>query len=174
VSRGPIRDALLTLTKEGFLVARPNVGVRVAAEPSSFKRSVIVRLRREIESAALSAWFEKRDPELIKRLEENLEHYKAASDANDVGKAVELDLDFHRTLVETADGGSLVDLWTPVVYRMYLRYARNRDMKAIHAEHSGVVRSMRSGTEWEAVELLRQHIAYRRRDEPAAPAPATP
>ena len=54
ISRGPIRDALLHLTKEGLLLAKPNVGVRVAAEPSAFKRHVIVHLRREIEASAVT------------------------------------------------------------------------------------------------------------------------
>ena len=44
ISRGPIRDALLNLSKEGLLLARPNVGVRVANEPSeAFAPSAVVQ-----------------------------------------------------------------------------------------------------------------------------------
>jgi len=146
ISRGPIRDALLHLTKEGLLIAKPNVGVRVAVEPSAFKRNVIVHLRREIEASAVTAWFENRDPALLKRLDDNLAQYK------------ELDMEFHRLLVETADKGGLVDLWQPIMMRMFLRYSRHRDLMESHNEHASIVRSMHGGREWEALEALKLHI----------------
>ncbi len=158
ISRGPIRDALLNLTKEGLLLARPNIGVRVANEPSAFKRNVIVHLRREIESAAVTAWFSTKAPALLKSLDENLARYRAACAGSNLGTVVELDMAFHRLLVESADGGSLVDLWTPVILRMYLRYSRHRDLMESHAEHAGIVRAMRAGREWEALEKLKLHI----------------
>lgn len=158
ISRGPIRDALLTLTKEGLLTARPNVGVKVAAEPSPFKRNVIVHLRREIEASALTAWFEKKAPALLLALEENLAQYKAACRVGELGKVVELDMAFHRLLVETADGGSLVDLWLPIILRMYLRYSRHRALIESYREHAAIVKAMHDRREWEAMELLRQHI----------------
>lgn len=158
ISRGPIRDALLHLTKEGLLIAKPNVGVRVANEPSGFKRNVIVHLRREIEASAVTAWFETRDPALLKRLDDNLSHYKDACGGSDLGQVVELDMAFHRLLVETADHGSLVDLWLPIMLRMFLRYSRHRDLMESYHEHAGIVRAMHGGREWEALEALKLHI----------------
>ncbi len=158
ISRGPIRDALLTLTKEGLLTARPNVGVKVAAEPSAFKRNVLVHLRREIEASALTAWFEKKDRSLLSALDENLTQYKAACRAGELGRVVEVDMAFHRLLVETADQGSLVDLWLPIILRMYLRYSRHRTLMESYREHAAIVKAMHDGREWEAAELLRQHI----------------
>ncbi len=158
ISRGPIRDALLTLTKEGLLLARPNVGVRVAAEPSPFKRNVIVRLRRDIEGSALMGWFEKKDPAVLTALEKNLAQYKAACAGTDLGHVVELDMAFHRLIVEAADGGSLVDLWLPVILRLYLRYSRHRTLMESYQEHAAIVKAMQAGHEWQALELLKQHI----------------
>lgn len=158
ISRGPIRDALLTLTKEGLLVARPNVGVKVAAEPSAFKRNVLVHLRREIEASALAAWFERKDSALLGALDENLVAYKAACRVGELGRVVELDMSFHRLLVETADDGSLVDLWLPIILRMYLRYSRHRTLIESYREHAAIVKAMHDRREWEALELLRQHI----------------
>ncbi len=158
ISRGPIRDALLHLTKEGLLLAKPNVGVRVAAEPSAFKRHVIVHLRREIEASAVTAWFATRDPVLLKRLDENLSQYKDACGGSDLGQVVELDMAFHRLVVETADQGSLVDLWQPIMLRMFLRYSRHRDLMESYNEHAGIVRAMHAGREWEALEALKLHI----------------
>lgn len=158
ISRGPIRDALLTLTKEGLLVARPNVGVRVAAEPSPFKRNVIVRLRREVEGAALMGWFEGKDPALLEAIEKNLAQYKEACGGTDLGQVVELDMAFHRLIVEAADEGSLVDLWLPIVLRLYLRYSRHRTLMESYHEHAAIVQAMHAGHEWQALELLKLHI----------------
>lgn len=158
ISRGPIRDALLNLTKEGLLIARPNVGVRVATEPSAFKRNVIVHLRREIEGSAVTAWFEKRDPALLNKLDDNLVLFKEACSGSDLEEVVEHDMNFHRLLVETADDGGLVDLWLPIILRMYLRYSRHRDLMESYNEHAAIAKAMHEGHEWEAMELLKQHI----------------
>lgn len=158
ISRGPIRDALVHLTKEGLLLARPNAGVRVANEPSAFKRNVIVHLRREIESAAVTAWFADRSRTVLAALDDNLGRYKEACAGSNLTHVVELDMAFHQTLVEAADGGSLVDLWRPVISRMFLRYSRHRDLMESHAEHASIVRAMHAGREWEALEALKLHI----------------
>ena len=158
ISRGPIRDALVHLTKEGLLLARPNAGVRVANEPSAFKRNVIVHLRREIESAAVTAWFADRDRAVLGRLDENVGLYKEACAGSSLTNVVELDMEFHRILVAAADEGSLVDLWLPVISRMFLRYSRHRDLMESHAEHASIVRAMHAGREWEALEALKLHI----------------
>jgi DNA-binding GntR family transcriptional regulator len=158
VSRGPIRDALLTLTKEGLLQARANVGVRVAEAPSVFKRGVIVRLRREIEGSALSAWFAGRNLELLDRMDANLGDYRQACGGTDFGRVVELDMAFHQMLVESAEGGCLVDLWQPVVLRMFLRYSRHDNLLDSYHEHAAIVAAMHAGEEWKALERLQEHI----------------
>lgn len=158
ISRGPIRDALLTLTKEGLLHARPNIGVRVAEEPSAFKRDVIVRVRREIEASALAAWFEGKNADLLAHLDANLADYKVACGGDDFGRVVELDMAFHRLLVESADHGSLVALWLPVILQMFLRYSRHRKLTESYREHAAIVAAMRGGRKAGAIRLLRNHI----------------
>jgi DNA-binding GntR family transcriptional regulator len=158
ISRGPIRDALLTLTKEGLLTARPNAGVKVAVAPTGFKREVIVRLRRELEASALAAWFDAGDGVLLDALDANLTRYKAACRAGELDAVVELDMAFHRLLVESADDGSLVDVWLPIILRMYLRYSRHRSLLESHREHAGIVEAMHSGRKADAVARLRAHI----------------
>ncbi|MEM1144808.1 MAG: GntR family transcriptional regulator, partial [Pseudomonadota bacterium] len=52
VSRGPIRDVILRLTKEGLLVTRNNVGASVAEMLSAELQQLMIDLRRRIESHA--------------------------------------------------------------------------------------------------------------------------
>jgi DNA-binding GntR family transcriptional regulator len=71
---------------------------------------------------------------------------------------VELDMAFHRLIVEAADQGSLVDLWLPIMLRMFLRYSRHRDLMESYREHAVILRAMHAGREWEALEALKSHI----------------
>ena len=50
VSRAPIRDALLQLTAEGLLVAKPNCGVRVGPRIHQELQPLVVDLRRSSSS----------------------------------------------------------------------------------------------------------------------------
>src|SRR5210317_954209 len=49
VSRGPIRDAFLQLSQEGFLAYQANRGVTVRQPPAAENRDLIVSLRQQIE-----------------------------------------------------------------------------------------------------------------------------
>ena len=53
VSRGPVRDALKSLAKEGFLNAVPNIGVSVAAPPSPEVLGRILQMRVSLETFSL-------------------------------------------------------------------------------------------------------------------------
>jgi DNA-binding GntR family transcriptional regulator len=158
ISRGPVRDAFLTLSKEGLLLAKPNVGVKVAAGPSVLKRSVIVQMRRDIEATAVAAWFENRDPKLLKLLSANLVGYEIACRAGDLDPVVELDMEFHQLIVASADEGSLLDLWRPVILQMFLRYTRHHTLLDSYAEHMTIFEAMKSGNGAAAIEALRRHI----------------
>lgn len=158
ISRGPIRDAFLVLSKEGLLTAKPNVGVRVALDPSPFKRALIVDLRRQIEEAALEEWFKHGERALLKPLEQNLSRYKSACSKGEMDKIVELDMEFHRTLVESADEGSLVELWQPIMLRMFLRYSRHHFLIESYSEHLAIYEALKSESRDEAIAHLRSHI----------------
>ena len=158
ISRGPIRDAFLSLTKEGLLTEKANVGARVATRPSAFKRNVIVRMRREIECASLDAWFTEGNPDLLSELEENLAVFRQACVQGELQPVVETDMAFHRLLVASADGGSLVDLWEPVILQMFLRYSRHRSLLESHTEHAAIVSAMHSGDRSLAIRNLKAHI----------------
>lgn len=158
ISRGPIRDAFITLSKEGLLVSKPNVGVRVAQSPSSLKRQLIVRLRRQIETTALEAWFENESAALPRQLATNLKAYKVACRKGDLEPVVDLDMEFHRLIVSSVDDGSLFDLWHPITLQMFLRYSRHRSLLESHAEHFGILQAMKEGDRQAAAERLERHI----------------
>jgi DNA-binding GntR family transcriptional regulator len=158
VSRGPIRDTFLQLTKEGLLEAQPNVGVRVARAPSAFKRRTLVQLRRTIESAALEYGFDAGIEPLVDTLRQNLDAYQEACRSEAMDDVVMLDMAFHRSIVAAADGGSMLPTWLPVISQMLLRYSRHRSLTESYDEHAAVVEAMASRDRQAAAAALCSHI----------------
>lgn len=158
VSRGPVRDALLSLAREGLLDSRPNVGARVSAPPPPWQREIIVRLRRDLETGALARWAGSSGRAgFLAALQANLADYLPACLARDLPRVVELDLRFHQQIVAAADP-ALLTVWRPVIHRMFLRYARHADLAESHAEHAAVLAALRARETDRAIELLGQHI----------------
>lgn len=158
VRRGPLRDVFLQLGTEGLLVATPHAGVRVAQAPSPAKRRTLVKTRRTLESDALALAMETELDRLIAGLETNLRRYRPACRRGSLGRAVPIDLAFHETIIQAAEGGSLLAVWRPVVCQMMLRYSRHRVLLESYEEHRRVVDLIRAGDTRAACASLRKHI----------------
>lgn len=158
VSRGPIRDAILQLTTEGILVARPNRGAIVSRAPSPGTRTFLVQLRREIEAFAAGALTQADLDVLLPSLENNLILYRAACGTKDFEKVVELDMAFHRLIVSGASAENLEPVWLPVMAGMSLAYSRHANLMESHAEHSGIFEKLTAGRLAVAASRLRKHI----------------
>jgi len=158
VSRGPIRDALLQLSQEGLLIARPNCGMVVGKGAPEATRPLMVRVRREVETFALDGLFARLADADVIDWERQLGLFGRACEANDLPRVVELDMAFHRSIVARGGGEDLVAVWLPIVTRMMLRYSRHDDLSESHAEHAAIVGAIRRRRRSEAKRLLAAHI----------------
>ena len=84
VSRGPIRDAFLQLSNEGFLAYQANRGVTVRHPPDPEDRQFITSLRLQLESHVVKKGIAKLSEESMRQIESALENLKAACDSGDV------------------------------------------------------------------------------------------
>jgi DNA-binding GntR family transcriptional regulator len=157
VSRGPIRDALLELTKEGLLIAKPNCGVRINRSPSPAVRRMLVAIRRRIERTALRLGFARIDRDRVDAWMAQLELFRQACRSQVMHRVVELDLAFHRSIVELPEQG-LEHLWLPIMGRMVLPYSRHEQLLESYAEHRSVVEAIDRRDRKEAVRCLMANI----------------
>jgi DNA-binding GntR family transcriptional regulator len=158
VSRGPIRDAFIELTREGLLVARPKAGVTVADPPSEKLRPLLVSLRRQLELSALEvAWSENRD-ELISRSKRNNLLLEVSCAGEDFADVVRLDLAFHRQLVLLGYGIDGVNAWSPLIAGMRLRYGRHESFREVFEEHKRIVDALQAKDIERARRCLEAHI----------------
>lgn len=157
VSRAPIRDALLQLTQEGLLVAKPNCGVRVAAVKEE-TQLLLVELRRQIERFAMQNAFPQFTDETVAKLQGTVDRLRSACESDDLPAIVEQDMALHRTIIETSGNPDLLAIWLPIVSRMMLHYGRHSNLMESHREHSEIVDAIRSGDQATAVAALVANI----------------
>ena len=158
VSRGPIRDAILELTKEGLLVSRQHRGAVVGKRPSPAIRPLVVEIRRKIEAFALNKIFSRIDDDDLSFLEENLEDFHRSCKSADISSMVELDMAFHRYLVEKVGEPGLVSIWLPVVTNMMLPYSRHSDLIESYQEHYAIYTAIKDRDKKTAIKKLRANI----------------
>lgn len=158
VSRGPVRDVLLQLSKEGLLTSRPNCGVTVSEAPDDTMQELLIELRRTIEYRAASELVGKLDTDDVQALEAILLELGKALDQRDFTEATKVDISFHRYLIERAGGPELVNLWEPIVLRMRMNYKRISSSKQSIAEHKAILKHLSSGNAEKALKALQDNI----------------
>lgn len=158
VSRAPVRDALLQLTSEGLLVAKPNCGVKVAAQPDESLQPLVIELRRKVEVFALNRLLDRRAEVDLAPLHRIVAKLKTACEAGDVSAIVNCDMAFHRLIIGAADGQELLALWLPIVSRMMLHYTRHQDWMESHREHAAIADAIQRGNRQQARTLLTSNI----------------
>lgn len=158
VSRGPIRDVLLQLTKEGLLVSRRNAGVMVNELPSAALQKLMIELRIKIELFAVQNVIGKLTNEDFDELNEYLDALGTALTKEDFTQATEVDIAFHRFIVERAGGSDLVNTWTPIVMRMRMNYQRISTPEQSIAEHKAIVEALQAQNSKAASAALKANI----------------
>ena len=111
VSRGPLREALSLLEKEGLVTNIPYRGTFVA----DFNDRIIedtYSLRRVLEQFAVERAMTHGTASDIAELRTIYEEMAAAVDANNMEQFHELDLAFHRQIYVIADHELLLHMWT--------------------------------------------------------------
>lgn len=158
VSRAPVRDALLQLTQEGLLEAKPNCGVRVSVALDEKLQPLIIQLRRKIESFALDSAFDNFTEADFDQLDATVEGLHKACTAGEMSEVVHFDMAMHRYIVEAAGSTELVAMWLPIVSRMLLHYSRHKDIMESYREHAEIVRAIRARDRAAAFETLLANI----------------
>ncbi|MFZ5828556.1 MAG: GntR family transcriptional regulator [Planctomycetota bacterium] len=158
VSRGPIRDALLQLTQEGLLVAKPNCGVTVGTSSIEDIQPLVVDLRRRIEVHALRNAFARLTEADVDRLDQTVERLRAACEKMDLAEIVRNDMALHRCILEATGNPDLLAIWLPIVSRMMLHCSRHRNMMESHREHAAIVDAIRRRDRKAAVKALEANI----------------
>ncbi|MFJ3903875.1 GntR family transcriptional regulator [Streptomyces sp. NPDC090025] len=160
VSRVPLREALKTLEAEGLVVHHVHRGYFVA-ELSLADLEEIYRIRRLLETEAVSAAFARGPDDLVETMELLQRDVERAARAEDVTAMAEANRRFHFTLVDASGMPRLVrlisTLWDATdAYRALYYTAEAHRQQAVH-EHRAVLSALREGDLRAALEWLDEH-----------------
>lgn len=162
VGRSPVREAVLRLSMQGLLVAKPNRGAVISPAAPLEIRKLVVPIRRTVECFALEMVFDSLVEEDFLRWEAILERMKIASEENDLFALAEMDMAFHRTLVERARQPDLLVIWDALVGRLRSHFRRMQRTTTgtdeIYKEHAALLDVFRKGSLKEAMRMLRLKI----------------
>jgi len=169
VSRTPVREALIDLQNEGFLVHIPNCGVRVAPQAPDSVHELLIPLRRTIETYALRVCFASLNENDFKSWDEILERMRVACEQRDCVALGEADIAFHRFLVDRAGEPAVSKIWGTIVGQVrayFLRYhLKYKDLMIVYREHAAIIETFRRGDQQASIEFLAARIGDPASDE---------
>jgi DNA-binding GntR family transcriptional regulator len=182
VSRAPVREALRQLEQEGLVETAAHRGAVVTGLPDD-EVEAIYALRAVIETKAIERTCRTATPEEVASLDTLVAEMDAALARGDVPALADLDLRFHRRLVELSGFRLLRRVWSSLdgLVRLKAEQAIDRPgpssgyfREASASSHAALVEAIRAGDAALAMARVEQHILEvpeRLREDPAAPAP---
>jgi DNA-binding GntR family transcriptional regulator len=169
VSRGPVRDALLILQREGLVRVSRHRGATVV-ELSFEDLGEVYSLRSAIESLAVRLAIRRHVPEDIDRMTASLGELEAAMRRKiSEQAAARLDVNFHDAIFQAAHHERLYQSWSNIRMQVYWfllsRNVAGPDWRQNMADsHRRILTLIQAGDEADAVETIGEHIraAYTR------------
>jgi len=158
LSRGPIRDVILQLTKEGLLVSKNNCGASVNNLLEPKLQKLMIKLRRDIELYALEQLKNVLIEEDFQALESILQDLQTAfNNKNDID-IIKSDISFHYYLIYKAGGDELINVWYPYIMRMRLNYKPLTSPSVCISEHQKIIDALRKKDTAKAAKALKNNI----------------
>ena len=166
MSRGPTREALLTLERRRLIVRTPHIGARVA-ELTIEELNDLYRLRSVLEGMACELAAQHINQEELAQLEALLVKQEQALAAGDTFFQKEGDVDFHYRIIQASRSKHLQETLIGGLYhllRMYRYQCTNitRPTKAL-ADHRRIVEAIAQRDGELASLLMRRHIEQGRK-----------
>jgi DNA-binding GntR family transcriptional regulator len=163
ISRGPLREALGQLEQEGLILSIPYKGSIVTSLTPDYVDE-LYSLRSALEGFALEQIFldKTRTKQVAQQLEQVVSDMRQAAMAKDNRWLVELDLNFHRIIIDMSDHELLARTWTPLemgVKRcLYTRHKIYRSLEEVVGNHPDLIAAISEARAEDAKQLLHDHI----------------
>lgn len=160
VSRGPVRDALKQLERQGLAEARRR-GYHVVGL-SAEDLDDLYELREAIEIVAVRRAISRRRAEQIDRAWGLVEKMVACADRSDADQFTRTDMALHALFYEMAENRRLTDVWTeyaPVFASlMQLTVEEDVDLHPSAEDHARLLELIVEGDEAHVEAVLRDHL----------------
>ncbi|MGK0149626.1 GntR family transcriptional regulator [Pseudomonas putida] len=161
LSRGPVREALRHLEKEGIVTLYPQRGGRVA-EVSNRDVVAALAIRELLETMSAVQTCEVIEDKDIQHLEDLIASMRDAERANDIATLVDLDFQFHRDLLNIASSDTAQRTWTLLSGKLmlYQSIGNMNYMKdsPVSDSHTPIIEALRKRDAQEFKSVMLAHI----------------
>jgi DNA-binding GntR family transcriptional regulator len=163
VSRGPVREAIQKLEREGLVVVYPNRGA-VVARLAREDLEEVYSLRRALERLAIQEAVHKADDAHLAEMTAIVDEMKARSaDSITEQEAADLDTRFHQVLVESSGHKRLIRSWMDLLPQIHLlllsRTVANADFREhLVTSHTDILKAIKDQDEARALILIEDHL----------------
>ena len=158
VSRGPIRDAFLQLSQEGFLAYQANRGVTVRTPPKDENRDFIVSLRQQVECFVIRRGLDQLRNGSFVSIKSALDDLKAACTGDDVAAVAKCDMAFHEVILTACGGDDFLSVWKLLCTQMLLNYTRLENYQQVYDEHVAILAALKSGRKQVLIAAIKANI----------------
>ena len=158
VSRGPIRDAFLQLSQEGFLAYQANRGVKVRPAPEAENREFIVSLRQQIECFVIRRGLDQLQNGGLASIRSALNNLETACTAGNVADVARCDMAFHEATLTTLGGDDFLPVWKWLCSQMLLAYSRLENYQQVYEEHVQILAALESGRKQDVIAAIKSNI----------------
>lgn len=163
VSRGPVREALSQLEREGLVVIQRNRGTFVARLTREDVEEIYI-LRTVLERLATQRAVAHITPSQIDAMQRVVDTMRAATERGMTEQeAAELDLQFHELLYEASHHKRLYDSWVNLRRQIHIlllsRNVADADYRVVTvSSHQIILDALRDRDEERAVALIEDHL----------------
>ena len=162
-SRGPVRDALLLLERDGLVAKLPNRGTRVLDFSERTLREAAT-LRAALEEFAVTLLAPRLTSDEIGRLDALVCRMEAAARRRAARDFNEADFQFHNAIFETCGHQTLHEVWRGMQRRIRAFMASSNwvsgNLAAVAERHRAILRALASRKLSSARRALRAHFAH--------------
>jgi len=164
VSRGPIREAILILEKEGLLLTQTHKETLVATVSEEEVTGLLNPLRILLETFVIKKVLPLMTDEHIQQLESIFNELVTACQNSQMDQVVEKDLEFHEYIISLTKEPFLMSLWSSVSSRIVFHFISNgkkhqeENFERLIKEHRALLEVIKSKDLTKIEEELKKHI----------------
>ncbi|MGD8562609.1 MAG: GntR family transcriptional regulator [Desulfarculaceae bacterium] len=160
-SRTPIREALHRLAQENLVLKR-NKGGYMVRPFSPREIEEVMGVRAALESYAVERAAKRMSPDLLKRLEDNVDKFAAALKQRNSKQLVELNTTFHEIIYNAADSEMLTRMINDLAevlhrFRVALMGEPQAAARSL-SDHRRMLQALHKGKDQEAAQVCREHL----------------
>lgn len=163
VSRGPVREGLRELAREGLVLSLRNRGAMVMDMSEEELTGLLLPVRLTIERYAALVAKDRLTSDQCEQLEGIVADMELAAGAQDTDRVTDLDLEFHRLFVEASDQQHALHLWDSIFPRIQAQLhrigrGRRASLADIPGEHRILISALSSRDPDQIAATLEAHI----------------